>query len=47
MFTRALQVDTDYVVAYAISDNTRRVFDLTETRERLGFSPKDNAETYF
>ena len=46
-FTRALQVDTNYLVAYAISDNTRRVFDLTETRERLGFSPKDNAETYF
>lgn len=46
-FTRALEVDTDYLLAYAISNNDRRVFDLTETRERLGFNPKDNAETYF
>lgn len=46
-FTRALEVNTDYLVAYAISNNDRRVFDLTETRERLGFNPKDNAETYF
>ena len=46
-FTRALQVDTDYLLAYAISDNDQRVFDLTETRERLGFRPKDNAQAYF
>ncbi len=47
VFTRALQLDVDYLVAYAISNNERRVFDLTETRERLGFNPKDSAETYF
>ena len=46
-FTRALQVNTDYLLAYAIGNNDRRVFDLTETRERLGFNPKDNSETYF
>jgi len=46
-FTRALEVNTDYLLAYAISNNDRRVLDLTETRERLGFNPKDNAETYF
>jgi len=46
-FTRALKVDADYLLAYAISNNDRHVFDLTETREKLGFNPKDNAETYF
>lgn len=46
-FTRALQVNTDFLLAYAISNNDRRVFDLAETRERLGFNPKDNAETNF
>jgi len=46
-FTRALEVNTDYLVAYAISNNDRRVFDLIETTEKLGFHPKDNAETYF
>lgn len=46
-FDRALQVDTDYLVAYAVSDNKLCVFDLTETREKLGFNPKDNSETYF
>jgi hypothetical protein len=34
-------------VAYAVSNNTRRVFDLRETTERLGFVPQDNAEDYF
>ena len=46
-FDRALQVDTDYLVAYAVSDNKLCVFDLTETREKLGFNPRDNSETYF
>jgi len=46
-FDRALQVDTDYLVAYAVSDNKLCVFDLTETREKLGFNPQDNSETYF
>jgi len=30
--------------AYAVSDNKRLVFDLTETRENLGYNPKDNAK---
>jgi hypothetical protein len=33
-------------VAYAISNNKRKVFDLKETRKVLGFNPKDNAENY-
>ena len=46
-FRRALQVNTDYLIAYAISDNDRRVFDMKETMEKLGYYPKDNAEVYF
>ena len=46
-FARALEVNTDFLLAYAISNNDRRFFDLTETKEKLGFYPKDNAEDYF
>ncbi len=46
-FTRALEVNTDFLLAYAISNNDRRVFDLTGTRQKLGFHPQDNAENYF
>lgn len=45
-FTRALEVDAKYVVAYAVSNNERGVFDLKETGELLGFYPKDNVETF-
>jgi hypothetical protein len=34
------------VVAYAVSDNEPAVFDLTETRKKLGFNPRDNSQTY-
>ena len=44
---RALEVDTQYLLAYVISNNDRRVFDLAETIETLGFHPQDNAEDYF
>jgi len=43
----ALEVDTRYLLAYVVSDNGRRVFDLEETRRALGFAPQDDAETYF
>lgn len=46
-FVRALEVDTDYLVAFAVSNNTHGVFDLKETRKKLGFNPQDNAENYF
>jgi nucleoside-diphosphate-sugar epimerase len=46
-FVRALEVNADFLLAYAISNNDRRIFDLTETKERLGFYPQDNAENYF
>lgn len=47
LFTRALEVNVDYLVAYAISNNKERIFDLTETKRKLGFHPKDRAEAYF
>lgn len=46
-FQRALEVDTNFMIAYAVSNNERRVFDLTETEKMLGFHPQDNAEDYF
>lgn len=46
-FKRALEVDTNFMIAYAVSNNGRRVFDLTETEKMLGFHPQDNAEDYF
>lgn len=39
--------DTRFVLAYAVSDNARGIYDLTETRKKLGFNPLDNAERYF
>ncbi len=46
-FRRALEVETRYLLAYAVSNNDRLVFDLEQTREKLGFEPRDNAETFF
>jgi NAD+ dependent glucose-6-phosphate dehydrogenase len=43
---KALQVDTDYIVAYAVSNNYPAVFDLTETRNQLGFNPQDNSQEW-
>jgi nucleoside-diphosphate-sugar epimerase len=44
--TRALEVETDFMAAFVVSNNTKAVFDLTETRKKLGFNPQDNAEDY-
>jgi len=46
-FARAIEVDAPYMLAYAISRNDRRVFDLEVTEKVLGFHPQDNAEFYF
>jgi len=46
-FDKALEVNTDFLAAFAISNNSRPVFDLSETKKRLGFSPQDDAEKYF
>ena len=46
-FTKGLEVNTDFLAAFAVSDNSRAVFDLTDTKRSLGFIPEDNAENYF
>ena len=46
-FVRAVEVDASFLTAFVISDNGRKVFDLRETKEKLGFSPQDDAERYF
>ena len=45
-FRRALEVKTDFMAAFAVSNNSRGVFDLGETKKKLGFVPQDNAENY-
>lgn len=44
---RALEINTRYLLAYVISNNDNRVFDLEETTRTLGFKPQDDANTYF
>ena len=46
-FAKAIEIETDFLTAFAVSNNTRNVFDLTETKKNLGFLPQDNAEDYF
>ena len=46
-FDKALQIDISFLAAFAVSDNTRGIFDLAETKKKLGFYPEDNAENYF
>ncbi len=46
-FQKALDTDRDFTLAYVISNNGRRIFDLRETNENLGFYPQDDAETFF
>lgn len=41
------QVDAEYVVAYVISDNDGRIFDMKESMEQLGFEPQDNSKDFF
>lgn len=46
-FRCALDVEVRFLIAYAVSANDRRVFDLGDTRRELGFEPMDNAENDF
>ena len=45
-FTRALEVDTDFLVAYAVSRNSTRIFDMREIEEKLQFFPVDSSDDY-
>jgi len=44
---KALEVKSNFLIAYVVSNNGRRVFDLEETKINLGFDPKDDAEKFF
>ena len=44
-FERAIEIDTPFLVAYATSDNRQYgLFDLTESKEKLGFHPQDSSD---
>jgi nucleoside-diphosphate-sugar epimerase len=45
-FTRAIEIETDFMTAFAVSNNSNAVFDLKETQEKLGFYPQDDAESH-
>ncbi|MEM7133392.1 MAG: NAD(P)-dependent oxidoreductase [Chloroflexota bacterium] len=47
VFKRAIEVDTEYLITYAISDNDDRIFDMKETMEKLSFYPQDNSKDFF
>ncbi len=46
-FERAIEIDTDFLVAYATSENREHgIFDLTESKEKLGFQPVDTSRRF-
>ena len=47
VFERALESSRNYLIAYAISNNSTKVFDLKETSRTLNFYPEDDSENYF
>ena len=47
IFTKALESNEKFLIANAISNNEKAVFDLKETKEVLGCNLRDNAENYF
>jgi nucleoside-diphosphate-sugar epimerase len=47
LFDRALQAKLTFLVCHATSANPQPVFDLTDTIDKLGFSPQDNSDKYF
>lgn len=51
MFARALLVPITstppFAAAHAVSNNSRRIFDLSDSIALLGYTPEDDAEQYF
>lgn len=43
---RGIESDAQWGIFYAISGNTRRYWDITDTQQILGYEPADNAEEY-
>lgn len=46
-FSKSLTIEKDFLVAFAVSDNSQAVFDLNQTKKELDFHPQDDAESYF
>ncbi len=44
---RAIETDLGFGIFYAISANSQRHWDITDTMEKLGYRPEDDAERYF
>jgi len=36
-----------FMMAYAVSNNEKKIYDLEETIANLGYCPRDNADSYF
>lgn len=45
-FTKAIEIETGFIAAFAVSNNSNGIFDLEETKNKLGFQPVDDAEKY-
>jgi NAD+ dependent glucose-6-phosphate dehydrogenase len=46
-FEKSIKIGKNFLTAFAISNNDRRIFDLEGTRAILGYDPLDNSEKYF
>ena len=47
LFRKTLEVDADYLVVYGVSNSSIPIFDLTETKQLLGYNPLDDEKEYF
>ncbi len=45
--SRALETNLGFGIFYAISSNSSRRWDITDTMEQLGYRPEDDAELFF
>ncbi len=43
---RAIESELGFGIFYAISQNGRRRWDITDTMQQLGYRPQDDAEVY-
>jgi NAD+ dependent glucose-6-phosphate dehydrogenase len=43
LIERSLQTDKAWVLAYGISDNPRKIWDIDHARKELGYQPQDSA----
>lgn len=46
VFSKSIESDRPFGIYYAISNNSRRHWDITNTIEELGYRPHDDAEQY-